>query len=150
MPRAFVHQWIGGVAGAVAASWCSREQKPGNGLWETVGGLAGGVWGASVPDLLDPPRHSGHRGLGHGIVPAVATTAFVWPRIHSMQVFLREMAGSVGRQGTFEGDPVQRIQSVLLETFLRITAGAVPGIVAGCASHWLLDLETPRGLPFLD
>ena len=84
MPRQKQHRKLGGgigVAIGFAAANRISQNQPGSvpDLLLYCGlGLAGGLVGSILPDLLEPPRHPNHRGVFHSIVPtALGVTVLV-------------------------------------------------------------------------
>jgi inner membrane protein len=79
------------------------------------------IWGANLPDLLDPPGHFFHRNIGHNFISLFLSLALV---IVSIGLFM-----------IFENGYVE-VPSIIAASFS-----------AGFLSHLIMDALTPMGLP---
>ena len=59
MPNREVHVRTSGAAGTLFASRQARDEPEAAQIMELLGGIAGGIAGGRMPDLLDPPLHPG-------------------------------------------------------------------------------------------
>ena len=141
-----VHIPVAAVAAFADLPFADRQEELS--AAEIVGRLVGGVVGGRLPDVIDPPTHPGHRGVGHAIVPAVAAMILVVRMIPDLQTVLRTRAADLRRRADLapaeERWPLQ-LQALVTEFVL----GAIVGLPAGYASHLALDATTPAGLPWL-
>lgn len=149
MPNLNCHRQIGRCAGAVAAIVCAQDQDPLGLLLEAIGGVLGGDLGGRLPDGFDPPIHSYHRSLGHGVAPSLAVGRALVIRVPAWQEALRDHARRYEHQWQFGASEKERNSALLRMTLCRLLAGAIPGLIAGYASHLVLDLGTPRSLPLI-
>lgn len=60
-----VHRSVGAVSGVAAALYSSQGQESGDQLIEGLAGIVGGIVGGLLPDKLEPPISSWHRGPAH-------------------------------------------------------------------------------------
>lgn len=143
------HEEIGGLAGALAALLFSRRPISRICVAETAGGYVGGILGARLPDVFDPPTSPRHRGLGHGVLPVgfcVRQFAAVLP---ALQTKLRVIADAHGTAAARSDSQWRALFYSLIELACRLAAGALAGLAAGYVSHLLLDAATPAGLPLI-
>lgn len=141
------HRKVGTAVGAGAAAYCAREQSTGHALIEIVGGAIGGNLGARMPDVIDPPTSPRHRSIGHGVVPVGAAGSAALSSLANMQAELRAEADRHAELFRATTSAAEQLWHFLLELLCRLGAGALPGFVAGYASHVALDFSTPAGLP---
>lgn len=107
------HQMAGGLIGLLFAVWILMQGHP---LLAAACFLIS-VWGATLPDLLDPPGSPFHRSIGHNIV--------------SFILFILLFLISLGL-------------SILFNWWLFII---ITSFAAAVLSHLVLDMTTPMGLP---
>ncbi len=143
------HKQVGGPTGAVAAFALARKQTPAARIVETFGGYVGGVVGARLPDIIDPPTCPHHRSIGHGIVPVGLASRACLDRIPAWQEQLRRSAEEHSVAAAQTTDVWERLLHSLLELLCRVGAGMLAGIPAGYLSHLALDATTPAGLPLI-
>lgn len=105
MPNRPFHIATSTPAGAGYAFYKANQQ---NGLAravEALGGALGGYCGGILPDCIDPPFHSGHRSLGHGLVP-VAAAGTIWNQVlDGWQNQLRRIADEHNYRRSLSADP---------------------------------------------
>ena len=149
MANRATHDVWGVGAGAIAAAWCARSQTPEHQILEVVGGCLGGWGGSRLPDVFDPPTCPNHRSWAHGVVPVgfVGSGISYLDLIAQLQGHLRAQADAVAAKRAELTTDVERLISIVIECLMRAAAGAVPGVVAGYASHLGLDAGTRKGLP---
>lgn len=149
MPNIRTHLSVGGPTGLGFAVVNSFDQKGINVAMEALGGWLGGAAGAILPDAIDPPNHSWHRGIGHGIAPVGAASTLWAENLSSWQLGLRQAADRHHIQQDWGQDPFAAFGHLLAEWLLRIAAGFVAGFGAGYISHIILDFGTPRCVPLV-
>ena len=147
MPNHDAHRIVGSIAGGGAASWKAQGQLPMAQLIETLGGVGGGILGARMPDVIDPPTSPRHRSVGHGIAPVGAAA---WAFVKS----LRDCQDAMRHRSDVEHYEYQAASSLLaqaahllLSLLWRLGSGVLVGFVAGYLSHIAMDFTTPAGLP---
>ncbi len=122
----------GALVGLVATIVKGLDREPMDLVIGALGGGLGGVFGARIPDLLEPPTSPDHRGVVHGVAFNAAVLAKLAP---SAAAASRDLVAGAE-------DPFDRK--------LRLLVGsALVGTTAGHLSHIALDATTPRGLPLL-
>ena len=135
--------------GAAVALALAEDHRPLAAGLEALGGALAGDLGGQLPDEFDPPLHGYHRSLGHGVVPcltagrAMAAKVTVWQRSIRSEGALNEQRW---RLGVTENE---RLDGFVRMIVCRLLVGALPGLIAGYASHLVLDLGTPRRLPLI-
>ncbi|MCC6649277.1 MAG: metal-dependent hydrolase [Polyangiaceae bacterium] len=122
---------FGGLSVLVSAAAAGREPT----LGELLGGVAGGVLGSRIPDVLEPAVHPNHRKVAHSFAAAALTGRFVVPAAHRLHA-------DGATQAESKLDPA-------LKFLQQFAAGASVGAVAGYGSHLVADASTPKGLPLL-
>ena len=149
MAKKSAHDLGGMASGAVIAALLAGAQPSEHVALEVAGGALGGWLGSRLPDLLDPPTTPNHRSAGHGALSAIAIGRSVGDRVKEIQRHLRVTADDLASvRATLETD-LQRFFNLILEWICRLLAGAAAGVASGYASHLVLDMTTPRGLPLL-
>jgi hypothetical protein len=149
MPNYRTHVAVGAPAGLAFAAVNSLNQSGFNVALEAFGGWWGGTAGAVLPDVVDPPYHTGHRAMGHGIIPVGAASLFWAENLHSWQNSLRRSADQHHVQQVSTQNSLPAWGRLLAEWFLRSLAGFVAGFGAGYFSHIILDFGTPCCVPFV-
>ena len=146
MANGKVHKRAGALVGALTAASYARDQAPAAFLLETLGGIGGGVVGAKLPDVVDPPTSGRHRSIGHGIAPTSAVAVHYAKALPAAQNWLR--AEALRQQGVADScDGLQYFWHALLAVLCSLGAGAIAGLLGGYVSHLALDAVTPMGLP---
>lgn len=143
------HCAIGTVAGGGYALAKAQNQRPEHLLLEVLGGLVAGNLGARLPDVFDPPTHSGHRSLAHGMAPIAAVGTAAVRRLDGAQARLRAEAERRAALYTQATTPLQRLWQQLLVILCRLGAGALAGLLGGYGSHIALDAFTLATPPLL-
>ncbi|MFC1643213.1 metal-dependent hydrolase [Myxococcota bacterium] len=143
------HQTVGAVSVGALALAKARSEDPMHLLLELIGGVVGGGVGGRLPDVFDPPVSRRHRGLAHGVVPAVAAGVALGRSLDGTQARLRTEAARRADLRRTATTAVERFWHALVELLCRIGAGALAGLLAGYGSHLALDGFTPAGLPLL-
>ena len=147
MPGRATHSWVGAAAGATAAVYRVRDMPADQVLAAALGGVLGGWIGGVAPDVVEPATNPNHRGFAHSVsvggalayVPTTAVAAWCTAKAAAW-----DQSACVLPVGAPE-----RSQAELKAWLWRAAAGTAIGMVAGYASHLLLDARTPRGLPLL-
>ena len=144
MPNRATHARVGAATGAAVAAFRAREAPTPQMLTEVIGGLVGGWLGRVLPDVLEPATSPHHRQLAHS---AVAGGALTLARVAEWQASCRASATAAQRALLHPPGSEDRSRTEWDVLFWRLLAGALVGLVAGYASHLVLDAGTPKGLP---
>ena len=153
MPGRRTHD-IGGAVVGLGVGVVKMDRIPADGRWAYVlGGVAGGVLGARLPDLLEPATSSWHRGTCHSLTAlAMLGSACAAPP----EVVVRHcgalFAHAEGARGTRLApgcDPRTASNHWWKEMLCYFLLGAIAGAAAGYLSHLVLDARTPRFLPII-
>lgn len=147
MPNRSTHELAGAVSGVALALLRVGDASTSQALAEVVGGAFGGWIGGVLPDVLEPATTPNHRELAHSVVVGGTLTL---ARLAEWQATCRsEAKGCDARALTFAlgSDARQRAEWDALGW--RFLAGLLAGVVAGYASHLILDAGTAKGLPLL-
>lgn len=147
MPNRATHARAGAAVGVLAAVYRARESPTNQLVAEAIGGLLGGWLGGVIPDILEPATSPNHRRLAHS---AAAGGALTLARIAEWQASCRAAADAAASRAL--AHPLGTSERTRAEwdvLFWRLLAGALVGLVAGYASHLVLDAGTARGLPLL-
>lgn len=140
---------IGGLVGGPVAGWATSikaNRQPT--LMEVCGWFAAGVAGARLPDVLEPAFCPRHRKFCHsGCILALDLAALQSQTLQDIIEGLMLEAKSYHLLADTNEDNQfwYRLSAYLLE----FSAGALPGLLGGYASHLILDSTTPCGLPFV-
>lgn len=137
----------GALAGGGAAAWTARKQTLAIQLVETLGGVVGGVVGARMPDVIDPPTCWNHRSVGHGIAPIGAAATTLSKMLTGWQEKLRARANAEHHQYEAAKLFLAKARHLVISLLCRLASGALVGFVAGYLSHLAMDFTTPAGLP---
>lgn len=154
MSSAKVHNQVGMIAGgttaAISAAMSQEQMTFLNFLAEVLGGIAGGLLGANLPDIIEPATSSHHRKFFHSYTWGLTLAGGTVKVEMSPAAFFREAAAAMNVQAQ---EPAARGESAAPTQFaefcLHFMAGASKGVVAGYLSHLVCDATTPRGLPLL-
>jgi hypothetical protein len=155
MPSRDIHRPVGAVAGAGYSAYHAhrryrRHPAPAVPVVaETIGGFVSGWLGGALPDWIDPPTSPNHRNFGHGIATVAGAVAWTADFVLDLQEKLRAQADSLEANRWRLQSDAERTLSALAELFLRLFAGMLNGLIAGYASHLVLDMCTPSGLPLV-
>jgi hypothetical protein len=149
MPNRGVHFQVGAAAGGFFAAHRAQGQPNQYVLPEVLGGILGGVGGGLLPDLIDTPDSPHHRAGAHSVSITGAAGYYVSERLSAWQASLRDHAQHFAQMRAASPDLLAQIAYSLLELFFRFLAGALAGLLAGYASHLVLDSFTPSSLPIL-
>lgn len=146
MPNRRTHTAVGATAGIVAAAHAADWTDEPGAIIETLGGGFGGYWGGRAPDMIDPPSHPNHRGLGHSGLAIAALTALP---VSKWKDDLRGWAADCQRRAAASQSDGERLLWVICAALFRFLAGALEGIRAGYLSHLAMDFPTAKSLPIL-
>jgi hypothetical protein len=148
MPNRNVHVPVGMASGLAYSLYLTRDQQGNDRFLEVIGGLVGGYWGGRLPDVLEPANNSMHRAFAHSTTTGASLVLGTHAVAQEWAQFFRAKAAHLQhrRQMTSmsEGDLTINL---FFEIVLRISAGILPGLMAGYASHLALDACTHRSLP---
>jgi len=146
------HAIVGALAGGGFAAYRAHEQEQLqlDAILETIGGAIGGYIGGRLPDVIEPASVPDHRGLAHSVTTGGAVLYIDYKIFGQWEQWFRSEAERyrIEREQRVLAGPEELAYS-LMETVLRIAAGALTGFVVGYLSHLMLDANTPRGLPLL-
>jgi len=134
-----------GIAAGYALALRSNRQPT---LPEMFGWAVGGILGAKVPDLLEPAYCPAHRKFCHsGCALLLNLLALQSETLESWIQSLHEKAGEQRMRSLSEPENAlfYSISAILYE----FVAGALPGLIAGYASHLIADSTTPCGIPLV-
>ena len=145
MPNADFHCPVAALTGAAAALALAPQDGKGA-LFEVLGGAVGGLLGGSAPDVFDPPTSPRHRSFGHGVFTSGAALVWLARQVPRLQAELRQQRSSP-RPLAGESSAGPRGSSAPFDPVGHFLAGAAAGLVAGYASHLVLDGTTRAGLP---
>jgi hypothetical protein len=147
MPNANVHRPVGAAVGAGFAYHQARNFPIGQMLPELLGGAAGGLLGAALPDWGDPATTPNHRHIWHGAGSVAGAVWISGQTILRLQRRLRNRANALLANRCYLNDDLQRLLSMIEEFFLRFLAGLLNGVAGGYISHLFLDALTARSIP---
>jgi hypothetical protein len=161
MPGRRTHRLVGTVTGTAYAAYRARDQNPGHRLLETAGGAAGGYFGSTLADCLEPAISSWHRGPAH----SGGTGTMILLSLEQLtrwETFCREKAEQCAAiqmvpvmhpQGIVfvpaSLSPLAQVFRAITELFWRFLAGVPAGFATSYLSHLALDAATPRSIPLL-
>ena len=147
MPNRDVHFQVGAVAGGGYALYMSYSQSSWHIVAETIGGVFGGIAGGLLPDRIDTPSGPWHRAEAHSFAITGTFGRFLSEQLPNFQASLRSQADHYALMQTLSPSPLQQFFLWLVECACRFLAGALAGLLAGYASHLVMDAMTPRSLP---
>lgn len=104
----------------------------------------GGVLGGTLPDLLEPATHPGHRRFAHSLATGTLLATKTLPATYARVRRIRRPAlpASVGCARTLESPgPTMRERDGLSQLSI--------GLQHGYLSHLIADARTPKSLPLL-
>jgi membrane-bound metal-dependent hydrolase YbcI (DUF457 family) len=147
MPGYKVHSICGGASG-LAAGLMSLELVPQeHRTMHLAACTLGGVLGGRLPDLLEPATSPNHRGVCHS---GIAVTGLIAAVQANWQAVCRERAVACDNVAlSLPADSSERANEEMKALLWRAFASLLTGLVAGYASHLLLDAGTERSLPLL-
>lgn len=149
MPNRSDHKNIGLASGVGFSLYRAKNEKFEDALLEAAGGALGGWLFSTVPDVIDPPTHPGHRSFGHGMVPALAIGSYYLQNLDAWQEKLREISDAKLQESSRTDSIDDLLMDFILALSLRFAAGFIAGAGAGYASHLLMDARTAKGLPIV-
>lgn len=147
MPRLVEHLGHGRTVGAGAAAYMARDQHLAALACEVMGGAMGGMLGARLPDILEPPVSPHHRAVAHGVLPVASAAIAVVQKMPERQADLRAMAAEQLAMARRADSTLEEVLRFLVAAGLHVIAGVLPGVVAGYVVHIAADAQTPRGVP---
>lgn len=147
MPNQATHEVVGAASGAAFTLLRVSDAPTPHAFAEVLGGAVGGWVGGLLPDVLEPATTPNHRKLAHSVVVGGALTL---ARLAEWQAACRTEARScVARALVLAVGSDARHRAERDALVWRFLAGILAGLVAGYASHLLLDAGTAKGLPLL-
>jgi hypothetical protein len=149
MPNRNVHLPVGAVSGAAYATYHAWGQPSPCVLAEAAGGLVGGIGGGLLPDWIDTPCSPRHRAEAHSMSITGTVGYFMNDQLPNWQASLRNEAQRYALLREASPSLLPQIGYGALEFILRFLAGVLSGLLAGYASHLVLDSLTPSSLPIL-
>lgn len=149
MPDNGIHTFVGAGAGLFTALYRARTQEPLHQLAEGVGGGLAGCLGGKLPDIIEPPTSSWHRGPFHSVA-ALGLLSSSFPRLEAWEQWCRENAEHHRNVRMAPNvDPFSQFLHFLAEAVWRILAGIPAGFVAAYISHLLMDGVSARSIPLI-
>jgi membrane-bound metal-dependent hydrolase YbcI (DUF457 family) len=147
MPNRATHEVAGAASGAAFALLRVDDAPVSHVLAEVLGGALGGWLGGVLPDVLEPATTPNHRELAHSVIAGGTLTL---SRLAEWQATCRtEAKGCDARALTFALGSDARQRAGWDALGWRFLAGFLAGVIAGYASHLMLDAGTAKGLPLL-
>lgn len=151
MPDKKTHLGIGALVGVGVGVYIARDRRDWPVVARILGAMLGSMAGAALPDALEPALHSWHRGSFHSWGALLGTSGVTLAPPVALPRWMREREAAaersrLEREALPAGHP-DRPGLWLAEMFEHILVAAVPGLLAGYASHLILDATSPRGLP---
>jgi len=147
VPNYDVHGPVGTASGGAYALYMSYGQPPCHVVAETLGGVLGGLAGGVLPDRIDIPDCPRHRAEAHSMAITGTVGWFVKENLPEWQTWLRSQADHFATLRAASITGVHQFLYLLAEYFCRFLAGLIAGVLAGYASHLVLDFFTPMSLP---
>ena len=132
-----VHQIVGGTAGVLLSHYWSLDSESCNSWEYRTGAGLGGIIGGTIPDIIDPPWGPNHRSIGHSVIGNMIGTGTLIACADKIDQILMDLTENHEAGFYFFGIP-----------FYRFLSGFIKGFIAGQISHLILDLMTPKRLPF--
>lgn len=142
-----VHSAAGLAAGIGGVFYFGHREDRVVGLPEVIGGAMGGVVGGRLPDQIEPATSSYHRKFAHSAVLTGAGTYAAHEYLRDLRENLSAKALEYERLALESSDWLEQILYTAACWLAQLASGFVTGVVAGYASHILLDSFTPRGVP---
>jgi hypothetical protein len=147
VPNRATHEIVGAGCGAAFTLLRVGDASTPHAFAEVLGGAVGGWVGGLLPDVFEPATTPNHRKLAHSVVAGGTLTL---ARLAEWQAACRTEARSCGAHAlemALGSNARRRAEWDALAW--RFLAGILTGIVAGYASHLMLDAGTAKGLPLL-
>ena len=116
---------------------------------EAAGGAVGGYGGGVLPDRIDVATHPGHRAEAHSMAITGTVGWIVRENLPEWQAALRIHADRLAAMRMQTETPLLQALFWIAEYFCRFVAGLAAGVLAGYASHLMLDFFTPASLPVI-
>lgn len=149
MPNRNVHWPVGAVAGAGYATYMANGQRSSHVMAEVAGGVLGGIGGGLLPDYIDAPVSPCHRAEAHSVALTGVAGGYLSSQLPAWQASLRTQAERYAQMRSLAASPCAQFFYWLLELAFRFASGVLAGLLAGYASHLVLDALTPSSLPLL-
>jgi LexA-binding, inner membrane-associated putative hydrolase len=147
MPNHNVHWPVGTASGGAYALYMGYGQPARHVVAETLGGAVGGFAGGVLPDWIDTPDSPHHRAEAHSMAITGTAGWILNQNLTEWQSRLRAQADCFATRRAQSLEPFQQFFLWLAEYFCRFLAGLIAGVLAGYASHLVLDFFTPMSLP---
>ncbi len=147
MPKRKEHLAVGIIAGlGVGLATAVLVEKRDRWLHVVTCTLSAGV-GARLPDVMEPALSPNHRGVAHSVAAGVGVGVLMRARHHARCL---ELALECDRRAAaLQRDSPQWGAEVRGARLWRLAAAALLGLLAGYASHLVMDGATPRSLPLI-
>ena len=149
MPNRDVHSIAGAVGGAGYALYMAQEQPGWHMVVEMAGGVLGGIAGGRLPDHIGAPTSPRHRAEAHSVAITGVAGRLLSDHLRDWQNSLRRQAEHYAFMRGHSSLPLEQFFLWIAENTCRVLAGAIAGLLAGYASHLILDAFTPMSLPFI-
>ncbi|MGO9519848.1 MAG: hypothetical protein ACLPND_22650 [Candidatus Korobacteraceae bacterium] len=108
-----------------------------------------GIGGGLLPDWIDTPCSPHHRAEAHSLSLTDTLGYVIKDQLPAWQDSLRRNAEYYSQVRAASPALLSQIGYGILEFLFRFLAGALAGLLAGYASHLVLDSLTPNSLPIL-
>jgi hypothetical protein len=151
MPDRRTHLGAGVLVGFGVGLYLTRNHEGWPALARILGAVLASAAGATLPDALEPALHSWHRRSFHswGALAGTAGVTLGPPLAVRQWIAEREAAAERWRsqREVLPVDHPEQATLWLAEMLEHFLIAAALGLVAGYASHLVLDAASPRGLP---
>lgn len=149
MPNREAHSIIGACSGAIANIAIAWDEPNFDQFCFAIGGAAGGFFGSSLPDIIEPANNPNHRKFFHSIVFNGALAAILLTTSKMIYRLARKIA-KFGWDKMHEMEkPIEKFLWGALSISILLFAGVLTGAVAGYLSHIAADSTTSNSIPFL-
>lgn len=149
MPNRHVHLPVGAMSGAAYATYHAWGQPGPYVLAEAAGGLVGGIGAGLLPDWIDTPCSPHDRAQAHSMSITGTVGYYMNQQLPQWQSNLRAEAQRYAQLRVASTSVLPQIGYGALELIFRFLSGLLAGLLAGYASHLVLDSLTPSSLPVL-
>lgn len=147
MPRRNTHLAITAIRGGAAAYLVAQEAGSSDAFPEILGGVAGALATAMVPDAIEPATSPSHRDSGHSVAVA-GLISMVVPPCRRFAGNCRESAEASRALATQPDiQPGERANHQFSKLASSFVAGFAVGLPVGVLSHLGADALTPTSLP---
>ena len=147
MPNRKVHATVGAIAGFSSLVFTPPRCQTAS-LAVPLGRTVGGLLGGCLPDLLEPASTPRHREVCHS-ASAGSVAGLSLDTIRRLESCCLGQAKRFAAAASREPDPWKQAVLVLASWAAEFIGSFLVGVAVGYASHLVLDLFTPAGLPLI-